>query len=104
MHRIRRTKLSPTQISERLPLAAPRGPTSASPLSDVLTGTSLKINTDTGAVLSYTFKGAETSSHWRRGMREWKRADALTLNEVARSSLTWFLEPKGLQHHPGSGQ
>jgi len=56
MHRIRYTKLTPTQISAKLSPAAQAGPASATPLSDTLAGKSLQINTDGGPRLACTFK------------------------------------------------
>ena len=56
MHRIKYTKLTEAQISAKL--GAISGPTSASPLSDVLAGKSLKIVTDDGPTLSYRFASA----------------------------------------------
>ena len=56
MHRIQYTQLTPTQITDKLTPVALAGPSSASPLSDVLAGKSLKINTDGGPQLTYTFK------------------------------------------------
>jgi hypothetical protein len=56
MHRIKYTKLSPEQISVKLAAVA-GGPTSVSPLSDVLAGKSLRIVLDGGAALSYRFAG-----------------------------------------------
>jgi len=55
MHRIKYTKLTPEQIGSKLAAAA-NGPTSASPLSEVLAGTSLKVVLDSGPVLSYRFQ------------------------------------------------
>ena len=54
MHRIRYTKLTPEQIATKLSAAA-SGPVSASPLSEVFAGTSLKIVLDNGPVLNYRF-------------------------------------------------
>jgi hypothetical protein len=54
MHRIKYTKLTPEQIVSTLSAAA-EGPTSASPLSDVLARASLKIVLDGGATLNYHF-------------------------------------------------
>jgi hypothetical protein len=56
MHRIKYTKLTPEQISVKL-AAVVSGPTSASPLSDVFAGKSLKIIVDGGPALSYRFTG-----------------------------------------------
>jgi hypothetical protein len=55
MHRIKYSKLTPEQIASTL--SAVNGPISASPLSDVFAGTSLKIVLDNGPVLSYRFSG-----------------------------------------------
>lgn len=54
MHRIKYTKLTPEQIGSRLSAAA-NGPASASPLSEVFAGRSLKIVLDNGPVLTYRF-------------------------------------------------
>ncbi len=54
MHRIRYTKLTPEQIGSKLSAAA-AGPASASPLSEALTGRSLRIVLDGSPALSYRF-------------------------------------------------
>lgn len=54
MHRIAYTQLTQSQIDDRLRAAA-EGPQSASALSDVLAGRSLRIVTDDGPTLSYAF-------------------------------------------------
>jgi hypothetical protein len=54
MHRIRYSKLTPEQIGSKLS-AVTAGPISATPLSDVLAGKSLRIVLDSGPVLSYRF-------------------------------------------------
>jgi hypothetical protein len=56
MHRIRYTKLSPSQISEKLTAVAAAGPACASPYTDALVGKTLQINTDGGPSLNYVFK------------------------------------------------
>jgi hypothetical protein len=53
MHRIKYTKLTPEQIAARL--AAVSGPTSASPLSEVLAGKTMRIVLDGGPALTYRF-------------------------------------------------
>ena len=53
MHRIKYTKLTPEQILGKL--SAVSAPTSASPMSDVLAGKSLRIVLDNGPVLNYRF-------------------------------------------------
>ena len=53
MHRIKYTKLTPEQILAKL--SAANAPTSASPLSDVLAGKSMKVVLDSGPALSYRF-------------------------------------------------
>ena len=58
MHRIAYTKLSEHEILEKLSKAAPAGPESASPLSDVLTGKEIKIVTGSGPTLTYNFASA----------------------------------------------
>lgn len=55
MHRIAYTKLSERQIADKLSAVAASGPTSASPLSDVFAGESIRIVTDKGPALTYTF-------------------------------------------------
>lgn len=55
MHRIKYTKLTKEQIDQKLVPTAP-GPVCASEFSDILAGKSLKIVTDNGPVLSYSFK------------------------------------------------
>ena len=60
MHRIVYTKLSEQQIADKL--SAVSGPTSASPLDDVFAGKSIRIVTDKGPALAYTFKGTKRLS------------------------------------------
>ncbi len=55
MHRFKYTKLTKAQIDQKLTDTL-SGPISKSELSDVLVGKSLKIVTDDGPTLSYTFK------------------------------------------------
>jgi hypothetical protein len=55
MHRIAYTKLSSADITSKLSKAG--GPVSRSPLSDVLTGKSIRIDTDKGLKLGYSFRG-----------------------------------------------
>lgn len=57
MHRIAYTKLSERDIESKLSKVG--GPASASPLSDVLAGKALKIVTDKGLTLSYSFHGKD---------------------------------------------
>jgi hypothetical protein len=57
MYRYPYTKLTEAQIAAKLEPAALKGPTSASPLSDVFAGKPLKIVTDKGPSLAYAFKG-----------------------------------------------
>jgi hypothetical protein len=56
MHRIAYTKLTPQQIAAKLGPEASLGPTSGSPLSGALSGKTLKIVTDKGPTLDYSFK------------------------------------------------
>jgi hypothetical protein len=83
MHRIKYTKLTPEQILVKLAASA-NGPTSASPLSDVFSGTSLKIVLDDGPALGYRF-----TSNDRLSFTEGEAAavqtgyGALTLDRVA---------------------
>ncbi len=71
MHRIVYTKLSEQQIADKL--SAVSGPTSASTLEDVFAGKSIRIVTDKGPALAYTFKGTKRlfggGERWRRGRR-----------------------------------
>ncbi len=60
MHRIVYTKLSEQQIADKL--SAVSGPTSVSPLADVFAGKSIRIVTDKGPALAYTFKGTKRLS------------------------------------------
>jgi MoaF N-terminal domain/MoaF C-terminal domain len=55
MHRIAYTKLSEQQIEDKLSKVVASGPKSASPLSDVFAGKSVRIVTDKGPSLAYTF-------------------------------------------------
>ncbi len=57
MHRIVYTKLSERQIADKLGPVAASGPTSVSPLSDIFAGESIRIVTDKGPALAYTFSG-----------------------------------------------
>lgn len=83
MHRIKYTKLSPEQISIKL-AAAVSGPTSASPLSGVLSGKSLKIVLDDGAALSYRFTGNNRLAFTEGDAAEVQTGyGALTLGRIA---------------------
>ena len=55
MHRVKYTNITKDQIGQRLK-AAEAGPTSASELSDVLSGKTLRIVTDNGPALNYQFQ------------------------------------------------
>ncbi len=55
MHRIAYTKLSERQIADKLRTVAVSGPASVSPRSDAFVGKSLRIVTDKGPALTYTF-------------------------------------------------
>ena len=77
MHRIKYTKLTPEQIAGKL--RGREGPTSASPLSDVFAGKSLKIVLDDGPALSYRFtdgRACRCRGRRRRGAGGLRRADA----------------------------
>ncbi len=54
MHRIAYTQLTEAEIDDKLAAAA-AGPSSASPLSDAFSGTTVKIVTDNGPTLTYGF-------------------------------------------------
>jgi len=55
MHRIAYTKLSEEQIASKLSTVGLGGPASASPLSNAFAGESVRIVTDKGPTLAYTF-------------------------------------------------
>ena len=61
MHRIKYTKLTPEQIGSKLEATA-HGPTSASPMSEVLAGKSLRIVLDDGPTLGYRFASGNRSA------------------------------------------
>ncbi len=89
MHRIAYTKLTPEQITDKLGPAAKSGPTSASPLSDVFAGKSIKIVTDNGPALAYTFSGTNRLSVTENsGAAVDAGYGALTLGRTSRSSRT----------------
>jgi hypothetical protein len=84
MHRIAYTKLSERQIAEKLSPVAVSGPTSASPLSAVFAGKSIRIVTDKGPALSYTFRGTNRLSVAENGGGAAEAGyGALTLGSVA---------------------
>jgi hypothetical protein len=84
MHRIAYTKLSKQQISAKLAPVVAAGPAHASPLSEALVGESMRIVTDGGPALAYTFPAANRLSVAENGAAA---ADAgygaLTLDRVA---------------------
>ena len=82
MHRISYTKLSEQQIADKL--SAVKGPTSASPLSDVLAGKSIRIVTEKGPALSYRFGEINRLSVAENGGATVEAGyGALTLSNVA---------------------
>lgn len=82
MHRIQYTKLTEQQIADKLSKVS--GPTSASPLSDVFAGKSIRIVTDKGPALAYTFKGTDRVSVTENGGGSVDAGyGALTLDNVA---------------------
>ena len=84
MHRIAYTKLSERQIADKLSTVAASGPTSVSPLSDVLAGKSIRIVTDKGPALAYTFGRNNRLSVAENGGGAVEAGyGALTLNSVA---------------------
>jgi hypothetical protein len=84
MHRIAYTKLSETQIADKLSGVAATGPTSASPLSDVFAGKSIRIVTDKGPALAYAFGRTNRLSVAENGGAAVEAGyGALTLNRVA---------------------
>ncbi|MDR0311398.1 MAG: MoaF N-terminal domain-containing protein, partial [Acidobacteriota bacterium] len=56
MHRFKNTKLTKDQIGQKLKAVEAAGPTSASELSDVLSGKTFRIVTDKGLTLNYEFR------------------------------------------------
>jgi hypothetical protein len=82
MHRIAYTKLTPEQIATKL--RAVTGPTSASPLSDVFAGKSIRIVTDKGQTLAYRFAGNKRLSLAENGGSAVDAGyGALTLSDIA---------------------
>jgi len=82
MHRIAYTKLSEQQIASKL--SGMSGPASASPLSDVFVGKSIRIVTDNGPALAYTFsKNNRLSVAENSGGAAQAGYGALTLDSVA---------------------
>jgi molybdenum cofactor biosynthesis protein MoaF len=83
MHRIRYTKLSPTQISAKLTTVAAAGPACASRFTDALVGKTLQINTDGGPSLNYVFKNKQKLLFSADGRPRTEAAyGALALNDV----------------------
>ncbi len=81
LHRIAFTKLTERQIADKL--AAARGPTSASPLSDALAGRQARIVTDNGPELDYRFTSKDRLTLAENGGRAVDAAyGALTLDNV----------------------
>jgi len=81
MHRIRYTKLTPAQISSKL--VASTGPASASPLSEVLAGKTLRIALDGGPALTYRFASRNRLSLGEGGAATVEAGyGALTLDRV----------------------
>ena len=91
MHRFKYTKLSKDQVTRKLAATA-AGPKSASQLSGVLAGKSLKIVTDDGPVLHYAFKSAN-----RLTLAEGNASAA----EAA--SMAWRSRPASASHCSGVG-
>ena len=82
MHRIVYTKLSEQQIASKL--SAVSGPTSASPLSEVFAGKSIRVVTDKGPALAYTFKGTKRLSVAENGGGAMEAGyGVLTLDNIA---------------------
>lgn len=84
MHRIVYTKLSERQIADKLSAVAGSGPKSASPLSDLFAGKSIRIVTDKGPTLAYTFSKSNRLSVAENGGGAVEAGyGALTLSSVA---------------------
>jgi hypothetical protein len=82
LHRIAFTKLSERQILDKL--AAANGPTSASPLADTFVGRTLRIVTDHGPTLRYSFASTDRLSVAENdGTAVEARYGALLLDHVA---------------------
>ena len=83
MHRIAYTKLTEAEIDDKLAAAA-AGPSSASPLSDAFSGTTVKIVTDNGPTLTYSFaSNRQLSVSENDGRAVDAGYGALTLDRVA---------------------
>jgi hypothetical protein len=84
MHRIAYTKLSERQIADKLRTVAVSGPASISPLSDAFAGKSIRIVTDKGPALTYTFGRTNRLSVAENGGGAVEAGyGALTLSSVA---------------------
>jgi hypothetical protein len=83
MHRFKYTKLAKDPIASKLARAS-AGPSCASELSDVLAGKTLKIITDGGPVLNYSFKGKNKLAFSENGGASIEAAyGALKLKQIA---------------------
>jgi MoaF N-terminal domain/MoaF C-terminal domain len=84
MHRIAYTKLSERQIADKLSTVAVSGPMSSSPPSEVFAGKSIRIVTDKGPALTYTFGRTNRLSVAENGGGAVEAGyGALTLSSVA---------------------
>jgi hypothetical protein len=84
MHRIAYTQLSERQIADKLSPVAVSGPTSASPVSDLFSGKSIRIVADKGPALTFTFGGSNRLSVAENGGATVEAGyGALTLSSVA---------------------
>lgn len=82
MHRFKYTKLTTQQIAQKLK-ATDAGPTCVSALSDAFTGKSLKIVTDNGPVLNYSFASKKQLTFSENGKAKTKAGyGALTLKKM----------------------
>ena len=103
MHRIAYTKLSETEIGDRL--EAVDGPTSVSPLADHLTGRTLRVVTDRGPTLEYRFASGTSLVDMARlqgeGVLVQPSSHTLELR-CARIAGAWRLEQASLtrREHP----
>lgn len=83
LHRFAFTKLTEAQIAEALKPVALRGPAHASPLSDEFAGQTLRIVTDKGPALAYSFKGVDRLTLSENGGKAVPAGyGALTLDQV----------------------
>jgi len=95
MHRFKYTQLTPAQVTQKLK-ATDAGPTSASELSNVLSGKSLKLALDGGPTLAYDFSSKNQLTLSENGGSRIKAAyGALTMKQIVFFSHMIPGQPKG---------